>query len=1202
MAGEKEFQLVFGVDITEMIAGMQEATATVSESALKMKESVAAVSEGFGKVSEAIVALTAIAAGGSAFGEMIQSTVKLNVDSYLLGKQFGVSATQASVMGVAVKDAYLTQDQLSAAGQRLTRTLNSNEQSIKDMGVETRNTSTGNLRPLLDIMLDVNAVLLKHQEGTDRDVEATKAYGRGWQQFSEILRLSKEGMEEAAITARDLNLAVSEQSEAGVKRYRTSMVDLKAVLEGVSNTIGEAFLPTLSSIGEWFKEYGPTVIDATKIALVGLGTAFFTLKGAIEQVVDLIKGLLNALYDTVKTFVVSFVDGFDLAGNAITLFKDTVGGAVDVVIVTLQTLARVAVRAIHLDWDGAQSEWAAGIANINAAVKEGMTRIKSDSQALNGSAAVFKADWIKGNQDIKDDFSGMWKAMKDDADKEVLAISNMMSDMWGPKDATKAPPAGAAAQDPNNDDKKMKEYESELTAYKQLYSNLLNEQGIYGELSKAAEEQFWTAKLSAAQKGSDLYAAINQKLYTVTQEVRKEAFESEINELKNQEAIYSKDAATRVGIAQQEMDLIAKTYAAGTPQFDAAQKHLIETQRQAAEQADKIAEIAATNDEKRQTDAIDRADAAAKEKYSKGMISVQQLIALEQMLEDKKTEILADGVRRRIAESMKENDPEKLAELVGQLDAIYLAHQNRMTEIDQQATAKRDQIIKQFTQTVESQMTSAFEGIIKGTETVTQAMRKFFVGVAGDIVNSFAQTAAHYIAINAQKWIIEQVQGKAATTAQTATDQVATSKKIANITSVQTAQTAATTAMTTAETTANATSIASSLAMSIQEILYYAAVASAGAFAATAPIPYVGPELAPAAAASAYTTVSAMTSLLSAEGGADIPAGINPLLQAHAKEMVLPAPIADTVRGAMSAYGSSGGGNSGGGGSGGDKASTAFSQLLTTVTNLKDSMIQVNAATNTFRNSLTQAASPGVASAEVYASSAPAAGASGSNGAPGPSGANGIGGNATARTIPAVQAVAETIRQAVVQAPGIAARSGSPGLPGAAGFAAATAVAIAPLLSATIKTASAAPTPPALALPGAANSAASERTAGLTMAANFSNAIRVQLPQITTQAFASASPTIEKIFKDNEKSQSAPNAQTQQSQILAALTNLNKTIASQGTAPAGGGNLTLNVNAIDSKSFEKTLNDNSSSLYDALQKASRSGRGTPRGPLNPAKF
>jgi hypothetical protein len=83
----------------------------------------------------------------------------------------------------------------------------------------------------------------------------------------------------------------------------------------------------------------------------------------------------------------------------------------------------------------------------------------------------------------------------------------------------------------------------------------------------------------------------------------------------------------------------------------------------------------------------------------------------------------------------------------------------------------------------------------------------------------------------------------------------------------------------------------------LASIAVSAARAAAGAYAAIAAIPFVGPVLAPVAAATALAGVLALgKTIFSAEGGFDIPAGINPMVQTHAREMILPARYADVIR------------------------------------------------------------------------------------------------------------------------------------------------------------------------------------------------------------------------------------------------------------------------------------------------------------------
>jgi hypothetical protein len=82
-----------------------------------------------------------------------------------------------------------------------------------------------------------------------------------------------------------------------------------------------------------------------------------------------------------------------------------------------------------------------------------------------------------------------------------------------------------------------------------------------------------------------------------------------------------------------------------------------------------------------------------------------------------------------------------------------------------------------------------------------------------------------------------------------------------------------------------------------KEALNHAFGAASATYKSIAAIPIVGPFLAPPAAAAAFAASAAFgNSISSAAGGYDIPAGINPLTQLHAREMVLPAKYADIIR------------------------------------------------------------------------------------------------------------------------------------------------------------------------------------------------------------------------------------------------------------------------------------------------------------------
>jgi hypothetical protein len=107
--------------------------------------------------------------------------------------------------------------------------------------------------------------------------------------------------------------------------------------------------------------------------------------------------------------------------------------------------------------------------------------------------------------------------------------------------------------------------------------------------------------------------------------------------------------------------------------------------------------------------------------------------------------------------------------------------------------------------------------------------------------------------------------------------------------------------------------IVKKIAAALVEVEANAASAGSETAKQTASIPFVGPFAAVAAGLAMSAAIMGAFAIAtnSASGGYDIPAGVNPLVQAHAREMFLPEKYADVIRGLA-------GDDSRGGGMGGD--------------------------------------------------------------------------------------------------------------------------------------------------------------------------------------------------------------------------------------------------------------------------------------------
>lgn len=286
-----------------------------------------------------------------------------------------------------------------------------------------------------------------------------------------------------------------------------------------------------------------------------------------------------------------------------------------------------------------------------------------------------------------------------------------------------------------------------------------------------------------------------------------------------------------------------------------AQAEFDQEKQDAKQRQDLLSEINAFQ-EKFDLAAVDQQQQAADRKLAFQQITQAQYLQLEQKFENDRYQINVKALQDRLA--VLDKDPtHNLVERQKILDQLLLMeqkHVNDVAKIQTKQQLESAKYVEGFANSIQSGFKQSIAGMLNGTMTFTGAIKNMFKS----IVSSFADMASGMAA----DWLMAMIRNRL----------------------VQ-----ATTG--------------------VAQVMSNAAVAASAAFASTAAIPLIGPELAPAAAAAAYSGTAAFAPLASARNGFDIPAGLNPLTQLHEREMVLPQAQADAVRDMANGKGGSGGGD-----------------------------------------------------------------------------------------------------------------------------------------------------------------------------------------------------------------------------------------------------------------------------------------------------
>lgn len=218
---------------------------------------------------------------------------------------------------------------------------------------------------------------------------------------------------------------------------------------------------------------------------------------------------------------------------------------------------------------------------------------------------------------------------------------------------------------------------------------------------------------------------------------------------------------------------------------------------------------------------------------------------------------------------------------------------------DQTAADARIQRWEKALKPVDHAFATSIQGMIMGTQTWQQAEKQVLNAIVSAFVQGAEDMLTHWMATKLEAIDLDNLFSLSA--GRNAATRAATED------ASQTAQTAATVAggqeRVAAEASASGEGLLIKAGNALKSIAIDAYEAAAGAYAAVASIPYVGPFLAPVMAAGALAAVFAFgNSIFSAEGGMDRVPFDGAMFQLHKDEMVLPASIATPLR-AMTSFG-----------------------------------------------------------------------------------------------------------------------------------------------------------------------------------------------------------------------------------------------------------------------------------------------------------
>lgn len=466
---------------------------------------------------------------------------------------------------------------------------------------------------------------------------------------------------------------------------------------------------------------------------------------------------------------------------------------------------------------------------------------------------IVKADYSQAvetgrkiGQRLKDGVRNVVTNMSDVAAETGSAIARDFARVYGPKTAIDAPTGGTKRQGEFKDPKdtsRVSGWDAELAERKLAFQEAQNLAGTFYQLSKADELAYWKDKLAVTVTGSAENVAVRRKAAELQLAIGVDAYNHELASLATREAAFKTNMDARLALLAQEASLVRQRFGEESKEYEDVQKKITEAKRQAVEQQKQIDLMRADSTRAAALSELQLLEQQAVLERDLHLATVAEQIAGQQQFEDRRFQIAMEGLRQRIgiASADPDRNPVEMERMHSEVEALERSHQLRLGEIKSQAAREQARYTMSIYDSMNSGFASVLQKTLQGSATITQTVRGLMQAVGTAVSQALAKMAADWLMVQ----IRNLVMGKA---------------------------------------------------MALSSVSEKAAEAGAAGTASMAGAPFPINLGAPAFGAAMSAMALSFAPLASASGGYDIPSNVNPLVQAHASEMVLPAKQADVIR------------------------------------------------------------------------------------------------------------------------------------------------------------------------------------------------------------------------------------------------------------------------------------------------------------------
>lgn len=205
----------------------------------------------------------------------------------------GVSVETFSSLAVAAEKSNVSTEELSKSLGKLNNTTPELSKNLASVGISVRDTS-GHLKTADTLLGEVSETMKKYKNPADQAAVATKVFGEEGGKLVNLLKDGKAGLAAARVEAEKYGLVVTESAAAAAEKFNDDLTETKNAIKGLTSSIGE-------SIIAWTNQGG--IMNVVRDAIAGVTQFWRGLSAETKNVIITTGAILTAMAALIAAFI-----------------------------------------------------------------------------------------------------------------------------------------------------------------------------------------------------------------------------------------------------------------------------------------------------------------------------------------------------------------------------------------------------------------------------------------------------------------------------------------------------------------------------------------------------------------------------------------------------------------------------------------------------------------------------------------------------------------------------------------------------------------------------------------------------------------------------------------------------------------------------------------------------------------------------------